>query len=122
MFPMVYRQFYLEVGFSWATGAIACVQIIALLVPMIWMKPRIRKLTSDRLLDWKPLKDWPFALLMGGMLFGYMGVYVTCCYIQIYALDQCDMPARVASYILAITNIGSLFGRVVPNYLADEFM
>ena len=85
------------------------------------MKQRIPPTTFRRLLDRKLLKDKSFLLLMIGMLFGYTGIYVSFFYIQIYALAECDTSANLASYLLATTNAGSLFGRVLPNYLADDY-
>lgn len=89
---------------------------------MIWMKPRTRSATTKKLLDKELLTDWPFFLMMIGMFFGYMGVYVTYCYIQLYALAKCNTSVDLASYMLAITNAGSLIGRVIPNYIADEYL
>ena len=86
------------------------------------MKPRRPSTSFRRLLDWKLLRDKPFLLLMMGMLFGYMGIYIAFFYIQIYALAECNTSANLASYLLVITNTGSLFGRVIPNYLADKYM
>ena len=85
------------------------------------MKQRIPPTTFRRLLDWKLLNDKPFLLLMTGMLFGYTGIYVSFFYIQIYALAECNTSANLASYLLTITNAGSLFGRLLPNYLADNY-
>ena len=59
---------------------------------------------------------------MIGMFFGYMGVYITFCYIEIYAHEVCNMPDHLASYILTITNSGAFLGRLVPNYLSDNYI
>ena len=75
-----------------------------------------------RLADANLTEDYPFILLMIGMFFGYMGVYITFCYIEIYALTICNMSPNLAPYILTITNSGAFFGRLLPNYLADHYM
>ena len=121
IYPVVFRQLQPRIGFGWATRAIAFIQLAALIVPTIWMKQRIPPTTFRRLLDWKLLKDRSFLLLMIGMLFGYTGIYVSFFYIQIYALAECNTSANLASYLLAITNAGSLFGRLLPSYLADGY-
>ena len=121
IYSAVFRQLQPRIGFGWATRAIAFIQLAALIVPIIWMKPRIPPTTFRRLLDWKLLNDKSFLLLMIGMLFGYTGIYVSFFYIQIYALAECNTSANLASYLLAITNAGSLFGRLLPNYFADDY-
>lgn len=82
----------------------------------------MKSTSSRRLLDPALLRDWPFFLLVVGMFFGYMGVYVTYCYIELYALRKCHTSPDLAAYVLAITNTGSLFGRLLPSYLADKYM
>ncbi|KAL8778229.1 MAG: hypothetical protein Q9213_007508 [Squamulea squamosa] len=56
------------------------------------------------------------------MFFGYMGVYITFCYVELYALDVCSMSPNLAPYILTITNSGAVFGRLLPNYLSDIYI
>ena len=96
-------------------------QVGALVLPIACMKQRIPSTSFRRLLDWKLLKDKSFLLLMIGMLFGYMGIYISFFYIQIYALAKTNTSANLASYLLTITNAGSLFGRILPGYLADGY-
>ena len=75
-----------------------------------------------RLADKNLTKDYPFILLLIGMFFGYMGIYITFCYIEIYALGVCNMSPDLAPYILTITNSGAFFGRLLPNYLSDHYI
>ena len=121
VYPVVFRQLQPRIGFGWATRAIAFIQLAAMLVPIIWMKQRIPPTTFRRLLDPNLLNDKSFLLLVLGMLFGYTGIYISYFYIQIYALTECHTPANLASYLLATMNAGSLFSRLLPNYLADAY-
>lgn len=121
IFPVVFRQVQVRMGFGWATRAIGFIQLAALLVPIFFMKSRTVSKTFRRLLDIRIFNDGPFLVFSLGMLLGYMGVYITNCYIQLYALSICHTPAHIASYFLAFINIGSLFGRLVPNFLADTY-
>lgn len=124
IFPVVFKQLEPRVGLAWATRAMALIQLAALMVPVIWMRSRTPKKISRRLIDWNVIttNDQPFTLLMMGMFFGYMGIYITYCYIEIYADEVCNMAPGLASYILTITNCGALLGRLVPNYLADHLI
>ena len=47
-----------------------------------------------------------------------MSVYVPFFYIQSFALDL-GISADMAFYLLVIMNASSLFGRLLPNWLAD---
>lgn len=47
-------------------------------------------------------------------------VYVPFFSIQSYAV-KLEIDERMAFYLLAITNVASLFGRLFPNWLADRY-
>ncbi|PCH38983.1 MFS general substrate transporter [Wolfiporia cocos MD-104 SS10] len=67
-----------------------------------------------------PLLDKDFVLLLAmGFLFG-LGQWFPSYYIQIYA-EQHGVNSRLSFYSLAIMNISAMFGRVVPNGLADRW-
>ena len=122
IFPVVFKQLQPRVGLAWTTRTMALIQLATLMVPMIWMRPRTRTKIYVQPIDQDIITttDHAFTLLMIGMFFGYMGIYITFCYIEIYALEVCNMPPNLASYVLAITNSGALFGRLAPNYLSDN--
>lgn len=113
-----------RLGLAWATRTVALIQLATLMVPVIWLRSRTATKPLVRWMDWHTItkRDDAFTLLMIGMFFGYMGVYITFCYIEIYAYDVCDMAPNVGSYILTITNSGAFFGRLVPNYLSDKYI
>lgn len=119
---MIFRQLQPSIGFGWATRVIAFSQIIALIVPVFGMRERIPSTTLRRLLDWQLFKKGSFPMVLFGMLFGYMGIYISFFYIELYALARCRTPYSLASYILTITNLGSLSGRLVPTYFADRYL
>ncbi|KXN81984.1 Riboflavin transporter MCH5 [Leucoagaricus sp. SymC.cos] len=49
-----------------------------------------------------------------------LGLFFPYFYLQSYALSK-GIGASFAFYLLAILNAGSVFGRVLPNFLADKF-
>ena len=118
----MFRQLQPSIGFGWATRVIAFSQLIALIVPIFGMRERVPSTTLRRLLDWDLFRKWSFLLILFGMLFGYMGIYISFFYIELYAIAKCHTPYSLASYILTATNAGSLFGRLVPTYFADRFL
>ena len=122
IYPVIFRQLQPTIGLGWAKRVIAFSQLVALIVPVFGMRERVPSTTLRRLLDWRLFKKWSFLLILFGMLFGYMGIYISFCYIELYALAKCRTPYSVASYILTVTNAGSLVGRLVPTYFADRFL
>lgn len=49
-----------------------------------------------------------------------MGVYIPFFYAEIYAQSICHTSDHIAFHLLAIINTGSVFGRLIPNFLADK--
>jgi len=70
--------------------------------------------------DLAAFKAKPYLLFCFGTFFGFMGIYVTFFYIQLFALERTDVNANLASYLLSIINASSTIGRVIPNFFADK--
>lgn len=89
-------------------------------IPIAGMKQRIPSTKLRQAISITLFKDMPFLLFCVAELFGFMSIYIAFFYVQLYALLECNTSAQVASLLLAVTNAGSFFGRLVPNYLSDK--
>lgn len=90
-------------------------------VPLLGMRMRSPSTTKRRdFLDLTAFSAKPYLVFCIGTFFGFMGVYVTFFYIQLYALEQTNMSISLASYLLSIINASSTLGRLLPNFLADK--
>ena len=54
-----------------------------------------------------------------GCLFVFVGLYTPFFYGQYYAIQKHLANENLAFYLLAIMNTGSIFGRLIPNFIAD---
>lgn len=54
------------------------------------------------------------------MFFGFMGLYIPFYYVQNYAIEENITSVDTAFYFLSILNAASIFGRIIPNYIADK--
>ena len=70
--------------------------------------------------DSASLKNIPYIIFILGLFFGFMGIYVTFYYIQLYALERTDISPEMASYLLVFINASSVVGRILPNFVADN--
>lgn len=90
-------------------------------VPLLGMRLRTTSSTTRRdFLDLTAFKAKPYLVFCVGTFFGFMGIYVTFFYIQLYALEQTNMDIKLSSYLLSIINASSTFGRLIPNFFADK--
>lgn len=49
-----------------------------------------------------------------------MGLYIPIFYVQSYAIEEKIMSENLAFYMLSILNASSIFGRIIPNFIADR--
>ncbi len=90
-------------------------------VPLLGMRMRTPSSTERRdFLDLTAFKAKPYLVFCAGTFFGFMGIYVTFFYIQLYALEQTNMSLSLSSYLLSIINATSTIGRLIPNFFADK--
>lgn len=121
LYPIIFRQLQPRVGFGWATRAIAFIILVTMFLPLLGMRLRTPSSTKRRdFLDLTAFKAKPYLVFCVGTFFGFMGIYVTFFYIQLYALEQTDMDTNLSSYLLSIINATSTLGRLIPNFFADK--
>lgn len=66
------------------------------------------------------LFEWSFILILCHLFFVSLGTQFPLYYIQLYA-ERHGVSQELAFYSIAITNIAGLFGRLIPNHLADRY-
>ena len=120
LYPIIFRQIQPRIGFPWTTRTIAFIVLTTQLVPLLGMRLRTPSSTKRHdFLDLAAFKSPPYLLFCIAVFFGFMAIYVTFFYIELYALEKTDIDSSLASYLLSIVNAASTIGRLVPNFLAD---
>jgi predicted MFS family arabinose efflux permease len=84
------------------------------------MKPRVLPASKRPLIDWTAFKSAPFMVFTVGCFIGFMGLFMFFFYIQLYAITKQITDDNLAFYLLSILNAASVFGRIVPNFIADK--
>ena len=120
IYPIVFRTLQPSIGFGWATRTIAFIALVTLIVPLSTMKVRTRPTGVRKLIDLSAWKEAPFVYCATALFFGFLGMYVPFFYLQSYAIEHGYTDENLGFYLLAIINAGSIFGRIVPNFLADK--
>jgi predicted MFS family arabinose efflux permease len=120
IYPIIFHRLQPQIGFGWATRVIGFIELATLAVPLAVMKVRVLPPAKRKLVDWSAFRDVPFLLFSFGGLIGFMGLYVPFFYTQYYSISTDITDANLGFYLLAILNAASVFGRVVPNFIADK--
>ncbi|PSS12831.1 hypothetical protein M430DRAFT_143191 [Amorphotheca resinae ATCC 22711] len=120
IYPIIFAQLQPKIGFGWATRVIAFIMLGTLLIPLTVMRVRVKPAQTRRLFELAAFKEVPFTMFSVGEFFGFMGLYIPFFYIQSYVINKNIMSSHLGFYMLSILNAASLFGRVIPNFLADK--
>jgi MFS family permease len=119
VYPIMVRQLIDKVGFPWATRIVAFTIFAGSAVPCVLLKSRLPPRKSGPPIDYPSLRDKTFIFYTTGTFLGFIGIYIPVFFIQSFSL-QIGVDANLAFYVTSILNAGSIFGRILPNFLADK--
>ena len=122
IYPIMLQRLMPRIGFPWAVRIIAFIVLATMTLSGAIMRVRIGKNPPKRkVFDLKHLQDIPYLLSCLSFFVSFLGLYVFYYYINLYATEVVGTSPDLASYLLAILNAGSFFGRLLPSYLAGHF-
>ncbi|KAI1463995.1 MFS general substrate transporter [Daldinia caldariorum] len=120
VFSILFSRLQPRIGFGWATRVIAFILLGLLVVPLVFMRPRVAPPRHKRaFFDRDAVRDVPFLSFAVSGLSAFMGMYVPFFYLQLFALRRGIASADLAAYLVTLLNAGSVFGRILPNFVAD---
>lgn len=119
IYPIMVRKLIPQVGFPWATRIIGFMVLGTCLLPTFFLYPRFKVKKSGPLLDYASFKDIPLVLFTIGCFFGFTGLYVPIFYIESFA-SHVGFSQNLTGYMVSILSAGSVFGRLLPNFIADK--
>jgi MFS family permease len=120
IFPIIFSRLEPVLGFGWATRVIAFILLGTAPIPLIFMRPRVPPPRQKRaFLDNSAFTDIPFVLCGIASFFTFLGLYVPFFYIQLYSIRFNIASNDFSAYLVTLLNAGSVFGRLLPNFIAD---
>lgn len=121
VFPIIFSRLVSGIGFGWATRVIAFILLGLSVIPIVFMKTRVPPSGRARaLVDTSALKDEVFVLFVAASFFMFLCLYTAFFYIQLFCELHHLSSLDFAPYTVTLLNVGSVFGRILPNYLADK--
>ena len=121
IFPIMVERLVDRVGFGWAMRAAAFLILVLLIHANLTVKSRLppnpKPWSFKEFTD--PLKELPYFLVVASSFLFFFGMFLPFNYIILYAEKQ-GMSQRLASYLVAILNAVSIFGRIIPGAIADR--
>ncbi|KAJ5872924.1 uncharacterized protein N7529_005277 [Penicillium soppii] len=120
IYPIVLNQLIEPLGFGWAVRIIGFIALGTLLIPIAVMRQRVKPPRARSLIDWSAFTDVPYITFVLASLIAFMGLFVLFFYISYFGAATRITDTNMSFYIVPILNVGSCFGRTLPNALADR--
>lgn len=121
--PILLNNVFEKADFGWGVRAMGFLDLAVLIVANLIMRTRPtagRRTTKQPIRYSEILKDVPYLVFVFGSFLVFWGTFVPFFYLQVYANVHQGVPRTLVKYSLSIMNIASIFGRTVPNFLADH--
>ncbi|KAK7975611.1 NAD(P)-binding protein [Apiospora arundinis] len=120
IYPIVFYRLVNQIGFPWSVRVLGFIALATMMVPILFMKIRIKPPGARARFDLTIFTDLPFIIFIVGSALGFIGLYVMLFYLSFFAAQQGITNASLSFYLVAILNAASMFGRTLPNALSDK--
>ncbi|KAK2865169.1 hypothetical protein FQN49_003842 [Arthroderma sp. PD_2] len=120
IWPIALRRLLVKVGFPWTMRIAGFIMMPLLVLGCLTVRLPNRKRADKPKPNIKAMKTPAFGLLAGALLLSSMGLFVPFYFITSYAISL-GKDQEISFYLISIINATSLFGRLVPGFLADKY-
>ncbi|KAF4618328.1 hypothetical protein D9613_011587 [Agrocybe pediades] len=122
---MLNQLIELKTGFAWGVRAAAFLTLGCSVCGhlLIYVPPRpasAGRAVTTKANNYILLRNLPYLLTLLSGFIGQLGTYFPVFYVQLFA-EQHGISHTLAFYALAILNGAGVFGRIIPNHLADRY-
>ncbi|KAL2843598.1 major facilitator superfamily domain-containing protein [Aspergillus pseudodeflectus] len=108
-----------SLGFGWSIRIIAFIMVPTMIFSCLTVTARLPPRTTAFFIG-SAFKNTLFMLICLSFFFMLLGMFSPLFFIPTYAVSRGTEPT-LASYLVAIVNGASTFGRIIPGILADKF-
>ncbi|MCJ1412412.1 hypothetical protein MMC19_006506 [Ptychographa xylographoides] len=122
IFPILVQRLIPNIGFPWTMRVAAFIILGMLVIGNLTVKSRLPPNPKPFVLKAfvRPLREPAFALVTVASFFVFFGIFIPFNFITLQG-QAVGMSVNLSSYLLAIVNAFSIFGRTLPGYLGDRF-
>ncbi|KAG5756700.1 hypothetical protein H9Q69_013806 [Fusarium xylarioides] len=111
--------FHDNVGFPWTLRSMGFIMLATYIPCLVWLKPRLPPHPSGPWIDTTAFKELPFIFFTMSMFLNFWGLYFAFFYLGTFARDRAGISEPI--YLLMILNGVGIFGRILPNIIADKW-
>ncbi|KAJ4293269.1 hypothetical protein N0V90_008551 [Kalmusia sp. IMI 367209] len=122
IFPIMASHLIPQIGFGWTMRTFAFMILGLMLIAFATVKSRLPPKTRafELKVFIEPFQDLRFTVMVVAAFIFFLGLFIPINFIEVEAMAN-GMSTHLASYLLAVLNAASIFGRIIPGALADKF-
>lgn len=121
VFPVVFRNLLITVGYKWTMRSIAGILTLAICVTNMTIRRRLPPTTlSGGLFDPKQFRSPAYTVYTAFGVVTFLGLFTVLTFMGASAPSQ-GVPESLSSYLISITNAGNAIGRLAGGVLGDRF-
>lgn len=119
-YSIAFHRLAPRIGFPGATRVLGYISIGTLVIALALLRPRVKVAPQRNWHELGAFREPPFTLYSASVFTMFMGMYIPFFFITSYSIDKHIADSNLSFYLIAILNAGSIFGRLLPNYLANH--
>ncbi|KAF2448835.1 MFS general substrate transporter [Karstenula rhodostoma CBS 690.94] len=118
--PIILKYLFEHIGFSWAVRMLALTILFSSTIPFFVMRLQSEGAEVESRFGLHHFKDLTYSTFVCTFTLIQAAAMAPLFFVQEYALSL-GIDETMAFHLLAILNIAGLFGRCVPNFIADHY-
>lgn len=120
-YTLAMRSLFVSVGFAWAVRIFALVILVTNAIAFMVMRLQLQYGSKGSKFGLHHFKDLPYTAFVVAFTLFVASSFVPFFFVQEYAL-QLGISTDMAFNLLTIMNAANVFGRFVPNFIADRYV
>ena len=121
VYPVIVQQLLPKIGFAWTVRIQAFVMLTVSIIALGFLRTRLPPRKSGPIVEWSAFKELSYDLFTIGMFLIFWALYFAIYYIGSFGRNILHISESSSINDLLIINGVGLFGRLIPNHLADRF-
>lgn len=121
VYPVIVQQLLPKIGFAWTVRIQAFVMLTVSLIALGFFRTRLPPRKSGPIVEWSAFKELSYDLFTIGMFLIFWALYFAFYYVGSFGRNILHISENSSINDLLIINGIGLFGRLIPNHLADRF-
>lgn len=121
VFPAVVMRLLPRIGYGWTMRVLGFISLVTLIPCVLLFKQRLPPRKSGPIVEWAAFKEGSYLLFAIGMFLNFWGLYVAFFYVGSFSRNVIGVDETISIDLLMVMNGVGMVGRLIPNFLADQF-